>query len=134
MTKQIIGKILISIATIQYGFVPPFVDFNATHATNPLWVGHARFHVVWQVFITFFLAIFGLYSVWKKQTEIGLATLLGLFVLGGFFLNVTVMGIYSGTLSDSNGVPPIFGIDANLVSFSIALSLLIIGYFLAKSK
>ncbi len=45
-TIQLIGKILMTVATIMYGFVPPFVDFNRTHATNPTWVGHARFHIV----------------------------------------------------------------------------------------
>ena len=32
------------------GILPLFIDLNRTHATNPLWPGHARFHLVYQVF------------------------------------------------------------------------------------
>ena len=50
-TLHLTGKILISLATAIYGFIPVFVDLGKTHATNPLWTSHARFHVVWQVII-----------------------------------------------------------------------------------
>lgn len=132
---QLIGKILISLATAIYGFVPPFVDLGKTHATNPLWTSHARFHVVWQVIITFFLAIMGLYLLWfcgtAQSFSINLAFLFGLIVLGGFLLNVLARHYYKGTLSDPNGVPPIFGkVDANLFGFTLGFVLLILGYII----
>lgn len=134
-TVQLTGKILISIATAIYGFIPPFVDLGKTHATNPLWVSHARFHVVWQVIITFFLAIMGLYLLWFSGTvqsfSVNLAFLFGLIVLGGFLLNVPARHYYKGTLSDPNGVPPIFGkVDANLFGFTLGFVLLILGYII----
>jgi len=46
-TMYLTGKILLTLATAMYLFAPPIVDLSRTHATNPLWVSHARFHVVW---------------------------------------------------------------------------------------
>ena len=134
-TLHLTGKILISLATVIYGFIPLFVDLGKTHATNPLWTSHARFHVVWQVIIMFFLAITGLYFLWFSDTtesySINLPFLFGLIVLGGFLLNVLVRHLYKGTLSDPNGVPPIFGkVDANLFGFTLGLVLLVLGYII----
>lgn len=56
-----------TVAVVIYGFARPFADFNATHAGNPLWPGHAKFHVVWQVIITFGLAVLGSYLLWAKN-------------------------------------------------------------------
>jgi hypothetical protein len=134
-TLHLTGKILISLATAIYGFIPLFVDLGKTHATNPLWTSHARFHVVWQVIIMFFLAITGLYFLWfsdaTQSYSINLPFLFGLIVLGGFLLNVLVRHLYKGTLSDPNGVPPIFGkVDANLFGFTLGLVLLVLGYII----
>jgi hypothetical protein len=46
---QLLSRILLTFSAIGYGFVTIKADFNQTHATNPLWTPHARFHVVWQV-------------------------------------------------------------------------------------
>jgi hypothetical protein len=134
-TLHLTGKILISLATVIYGFIPLFVDLGKTHATNPLWTSHARFHVVWQVIIMLFLAITGLYFLWfsdaTQSYSINLPFLFGLIVLGGFLLNVLVRHLYKGTLSDPNGVPPIFGkVDANLFGFTLGLVLLVLGYII----
>ena len=134
-TLHLTGKILISLATVIYGFIPLFVDLGKTHATNPLWTSHARFHVVWQVIIMFFLAIMGLYFLWfsdaTQSYSINLPFLFGLIVLGGFLLNVLVRHLYKGTLSDPNGVPQIFRkVDANLFGFTLGLVLLVLGYII----
>ncbi|HEX5553215.1 MAG TPA: hypothetical protein VFX43_08195 [Chitinophagaceae bacterium] len=134
-TLQLTGKILISLATAIYGFIPLFVDLGKTHATNPLWISHARFHVVWQTIMMFLLATAGLYFLWfsdaAPSSSINLAFLFGLIVLGGFLLNVLVCRLYKGTLSDPNGVAPIFGkVDANLFGFTLGLVLLLLGYII----
>ena len=40
---------LLALVTLGYGFVTILADFNKTHATNPKWTPHARFHVVWHM-------------------------------------------------------------------------------------
>lgn len=138
-TKQKTGKILMTVATMIYGFIPPIADFNKTHAENPLWPGHARFHVVWQVIITFGVALLSIYLLWSKKTEralsIRISCILGTIVLGGFLSNSIIANLYGGTLSDPNGVPPIFSnIDANLLIFFFGFVLLLIGYYMSRLK
>ena len=132
-TSFITGKILITVSVIIYGFVPLLVDLNKTHATNPLWTGHSRFHVVWQVMITFFIALLSLYFLWIKQYEVEnilISFLLGLSVLGSFFINVILMKFYGGTLADENGISKTFNINPNLLGFAIAIVMLILGVLL----
>lgn len=130
------GKILLTLATAMYTFVPPIVDLNKTHATNPLWVSHARFHVVWQTMIMLGIGLLSIYLLWFSEIDgvfsVDLAFILGLIVLGSFVINVGAKKLYTGTLSDPNGVPPIFkNVDANLFFFSLALLILIAGYLMA---
>ena len=132
-TSFLAGKILITISTIIYGLAPLFVDLNKTHATNPLWTGHSRFHVVWQVMITFCIAILSLYFLWIRSYEIEnivIAFILGLSVLGSFLLNVCLMKFYGGTLADKNGVSKTFNINSNLLGFTIALTMSILGFLI----
>jgi hypothetical protein len=133
-TIHLTGKILLTLATLMYTFAPPIVDLSRTHATNPVWVSHARFHVVWQVMITTGIGLLSLWLLWfsgiGSTYSINLSFILGLIVLGSFVLNVGAKKFYAGTLSDSNGVPPIFkNVDANLFFFSLALGILLTGYF-----
>lgn len=120
----------------MYTFVPPIVDLNKTHATNPLWVSHARFHVVWQTMIMLGIGLLSIYLLWFSQIgdhfSVEFSFILGLIVLGSFVINVGAKKLYAGTLSDPNGVPPIFkNVDANLFFFSLALLILIAGYLIA---
>jgi hypothetical protein len=47
--SNIFARILLTVVTAGYAVAPLIADLNSTHATNPLWTPHARFHVVWQV-------------------------------------------------------------------------------------
>lgn len=135
-----IGKILLTLSAIMYGIIPLFVDLNSTHAMNHEWVGHARFHVVWQILITFNLSLLSFYLTWNKKIDAALSLrlsfLVGLIVLGSFDLNGIIKNLYGGTFTDESGYKSsaIGGFDPNLIAFNVALVLLISGYLIAKNK
>jgi hypothetical protein len=108
------------------------IDFNRTHATNPGWTGHARFHVVWQSTSVALLSVVELLLIWLGPFQHGgfyLASLLAAVSPLGFLTAFVYRGTFGGTLSDANGIPParlkIFGaihsVDLNLVAVVVAL-------------
>jgi hypothetical protein len=56
---------LFFLCTIQ-GLATLAIDFNRTHATNPAWTGHARFHVVWQTVSVALLSVLEIVLVWMR--------------------------------------------------------------------
>ena len=114
------------------------IDINRTHATNPLWTGHARFHVVWQSSTVVFLSAVELLLIWlmpRSDSRFYLAALLAALSPMGFLAAWVSRRLFAGTLSDPNGIPParlrIFGadryVDLNLTAVIAALvSLLLI--------
>jgi hypothetical protein len=133
------AKILLTIATLGYSAIPAVVDANKTHATNPSWDPHARFHVVWQVSSYVYVALIALYLIWTAGTDhwpLWIAAFLALGAYGGFWTAVFSRSAYGGTLvSRENAVPditwkflgPNVKTDANVTAFSIFVGLLMIG-------
>jgi hypothetical protein len=89
---------------------PLFIDLNRTHATNALWPGHARFHVVWQTFDFFFLGAVGVALIWLPSPEspfhFYLAALLTASPMLSFLMAMFSRSTYGGTLHDPNGIQP----------------------------
>ena len=134
----LIGRILMTLATLIYGAIPPFVDLTETHVFHPEWAPHARMHMVWLLGTNSAIAVLALYFLWlyKANNAFGvrLAGILGLCVFGGFCLSAFTISLYGGAMSDKGGVPPILGMDVNIVVFSLALLVLLVGWFLARSR
>ena len=59
-----ISKILLTMICFGFATITPLIDFNESHATNPLWTGHARFHLVWQVNAMILTALLSLTLLW----------------------------------------------------------------------
>ena len=136
---HLLARILLTVATLGYGLVTIKADFNATHATNPLWTPHARFHVVWQVLSYAGVGVISLGLIWIKGEQetarLYLAGALAAAMYGGFFVALASRPAYGGVLYDENGYPPFkppFGPaewrwDVNVTAFSIMTGFLIAG-------
>ena len=128
---NLLAKILLSIAAIQFGFIPAFVDFTETHVFHPDWPPHARFHLVWLLTSGVVFASGVLVAIWygaKRNWQlIKHVSLIGCIVLGSFFVAVGARAYYGGSLTDSKTPIEIFGLDGNVVSFTVAALLQLIG-------
>ncbi len=133
------AEILLTVATLGYSLIPAIFDLNATHATNPLWIGHARFHVVWQVVSYVCFGLISLFLIWAPGdahiAHLWLATALGASAYVGFFSAVFGKHLYGGTNYDPNGVlpvrPPLIGrfvaFEVNITLFTITSTVLVVG-------
>jgi hypothetical protein len=132
------GRILMTLATFMYGAIPPFVDLTETHVFHPEWTPHSRMHMVWLLGTNTSIAVLALYFLWFHKASrafgVRLAGILGLCVYGGFWLSVLTVSLYGGALSDKGGVPPIMGMDTNVVVFLSAVLILLAGWFLARAR
>jgi len=137
MTHAAIARWLLVFLCGAQGAATLAIDLNRTHATNPQWPRHARFHLVWQAIS------YALFSL--LETALILAP--GIFRVQRFYLAAILASIpmlsclaafawrksYGGTLSDPNGIQPfkvmVFGsqvhIDLNLALEVVALFMLL---------
>ncbi|MBV8838095.1 MAG: hypothetical protein JO000_16300 [Alphaproteobacteria bacterium] len=135
---NLFARVLLALATIGYGVITVKADFNRTHATNPDWTPHARFHVVWQ--ITSYVG-FGLVAqalIWipgpYAVERLYLAAAFAAVVYGAFFIALATMSIYGGSTFDRNGYTP-FKVrigrprlwDVNVTAFSVMTVFLVAG-------
>jgi hypothetical protein len=137
--SNLLAKILLSLATLGYGVATIKADFNKTHATNPLWTPHARFHVVWQILSYTGISLIALALIWMNgpnQTErLYLAAALAFVVYAAFFVAVFARPVFGGTLYDTNGYlpfqPPLgpkhWRWDVNVTAFTILSTVLVAG-------
>ena len=128
MTNQAIACGLLAALCCLQGLATLVIDLNRTHATNPEWPGHARFHLVWQASAFAWLAPLEVVLILAagpfQEQRFYLAAILAGIPMIGFFTAFIGRGMYRGTLSDPTGMPPativvrssVFRIDLNLVA------------------
>ncbi len=127
-----LARILLTIVTIGFSIVPIGADFNKTHATNPLWTPHARFHVVWQCLTALGIGIIGLMLLWNDYgfylQQLYLVMGFAASAYGAFFITFFAMPLYGGRAFDDNGYLPIkvgpLSIDLNVTVFGTFVILL----------
>ena len=105
-----ISKVLLTVICIGFGTITPLIDFNESHATNPLWTGHARFHLVWQVNAMIITAVLSISLLWfyYSITNHLIVILLNYLWIFSFYATVFGLKLFDGELNDINGVPPVF--------------------------
>jgi hypothetical protein len=136
---NLVARILLTIITLGYSVPIAVADLNKTHATNPVWTGHARFHVVWQVVSYMGFSLIGLALLWVRGpfyiARLYLVCAVGCAIYGAFFLALLLMPMYGGRKFDENGYPPfpvrILGRnrewDVNVTVFTTILVFFILG-------
>ena len=136
---QTLARILLTITALGYGLATIKADFNKTHATNPDWTPHARFHVVWQILSYSGVGLIVLYLIWADgpmQVErLYLAAAFAVAIYGAFFAAALSRPLYGGSLFDNNGylpfhppmAPPRWQWDVNMTLFTILSGFLLAG-------
>lgn len=138
MGRVRLASILLVLMAVVYGVLPPMVDLTETHVFHPDWTPHARFHMVWLLAVNSALALFVCWLVlWPaadRLPRLKTASILGLIALGGFVVAALFRSSYGGGFTDpQGGVPPIMGMDANMVVFAPAILLQLVAAFLVFS-
>jgi hypothetical protein len=140
--ELLVPRLLFSLVAFMISVGPIFADFNKTHATNPLWPPHARFHVVWQVLSQTGISLVILYLLWRDAADytvhIWIAATLNYVWGASFYATLASMPVYGGALKDVNGIKPfrfnIFGtiylVDTNLFGGTILMIVNTIGVVL----
>jgi len=141
LDRILIARVLFTLMTAGYAFLTVVADFNKTHATNPEWTPHARFHVVWQISSYIGFGLLALALIWWPGSlaveRLYLVALMGAIVYAAFFAALIAMPIYGGAAYDRNGYQPFKAPlpiiakrwDANITAFSIQLVILAAGLF-----
>lgn len=144
---NLIPRILMTLTALALAIGPAIADFNKTHATNPLWPPHARFHVVWQVTTNSSLCLLMLFILWAPLVEqynlqLVLVALMQAAILAPLYSTIACMGIFGGALKDVNGIRPFnvklggktYKLDTNVVGFTNISLLLIIAVCFINSS
>ena len=137
--SNLIARILLTLATAGYAFATILADFNKTHATNPQWTPHARFHVVWQISSYAGFGLLALALIWWPGPlaieRLYLVAAMATIVYAAFFVALLAMPIYGGAAYDNNGylpfkapVPVVAKLwDVNITIFSVLAVILLAG-------
>jgi hypothetical protein len=111
MAHPAFARVLLTGIAVAQGLATLKIDLHRSHATNPLWPSHARFHLVWQVLNLVLLAFAEVALVWwfgpLEQARFYLAACLIGITFVGFWGALATMRLYAGALFDPNGILPL---------------------------
>ena len=131
---MIVGKVLMTVAILQFSVIPLMADLNRSHAANPDWPGHARNHLVVQVLTTSAIGLLALFFLWAGRVDqalgVCIATMLAAAALMPFFISVVASPLYGGQLMPARiGIGRIHlgQIEGNLLNFGSAAVLFVAG-------
>lgn len=140
---NLVPRILLTLATAGYSAITILADFNKTHASNPKWTPHARFHVVWQISSYNGFGLLALALIWWPGAyaveRLYLVCAFAAVIYGAFFVALATMPVYGGRTYDDNGYLPFAAPvgrgrwDVNITAFS-AFSVVLIAAVLLVSR
>lgn len=137
--RFLLARVLFTLTTAGWAFATVLADFNKTHATNPKWTGHARFHVVWQINSYVGFGLLALALIWwpgpLALERLYFVAAMSAVVYAAFFVAVFAMPVYGGAAYDDNGYQPFAAPipiiskawDVNITIFCVQVTLLAAG-------
>jgi hypothetical protein len=135
----LLARVLFTLTTAGWALATVLADFNKTHATNPKWTPHARFHVVWQISSYVGFGLLALALIWWPGPlgveRLYLVAVMSGIVYAAFFAAVAAMPVYGGAAYDNNGYKPFAAPvpliakkwDVNITIFCVQVTLLAAG-------
>jgi hypothetical protein len=133
------ARLLLTIALAGYAILTLRADLGETHARNPRWRPHARFHVVWQAATNAGSVLLGLGLIWWPGAMIlarfYLAAVIGGIILAAFYVTTLTQSAFGGALRDEEGEEPLrvklgtlsVVLDTNVILFTGLAALLVAG-------
>lgn len=133
MAEPLVAQWMLTALAGGQGVAPVLVDLNRTHATHPLWPGHARFHLVAQVVAGLVTSAAEIALLWWPGpwhgVRFSLAACLSAAPLLGYVVAMLARRFYQGTLSDPQGIPParmhtrrgVIEFESNIVVIAVAV-------------
>lgn len=120
---MLLARLLLTATALGFGLAPFVTDLSMSHAFNPHWPAHARFHTVWLVLVLAALALVMLVMTWRgkpaeARANLAVAVALGWTALAPFGLAVLAMPAYGGALAGAEHEILILGVKSNLFGFA----------------
>ncbi|MCQ0167708.1 hypothetical protein KH389_10840 [Pseudomonas qingdaonensis] len=118
-----IAKLMVTVGIVFYAVVVPILEINDTHVFNQAWEPHARLHETWQLFTNTAIGAYSVWLVWGRD-NLRLASLLTLFVTGGFLMAYWLRDGYGGSMVLTDGSEKmILGVNLGLFAYTLAILL-----------
>ena len=121
-SKTRAAQILLTLCAFEF-FGPALRDAGPSHAMNPTWVGHARFHMVWFICLMVVSGLLNLYLVWGRKPaslrDLALSAAWQGTTLLGFWLACVLTPFYGGLVFDESIHVRVLGVDENVLVFMV---------------
>ena len=115
-------QVLLTLCAFEF-FGPCIRDSNKSHLFNPDWVGHSRFHLMWQLGTMLFSGLITLALIWLPDPLRPIHLYLAAGWLGGnlfgFWIAVALVKWYRGLIYVPGIHKKIAGIEENVLVFSV---------------
>lgn len=136
MSGAFTARLMLSVLAAAQGLAAVAIDLNRTHATHPLWPGHARFHVVWQTLTQALTGTLAVMLIWWAGPGSGARFYLAAAITAPSMLAfagaAVARRLYGGTFHDPGGIAPlrmhlgrrVLDVDMNAVAVGAGLAVL----------
>jgi hypothetical protein len=130
------AQVMLSFTGFEF-FGPIVRDFNATHAMNPAWVGHARLHLVWLLGFMLLSGAANLYLVWFRRPfdvrNLWLSAAWQCCNLGGFWIAALLAPTYGGLVMVPDEHIQLLGINENVLVFAVLSTLMAVTLYVLRT-